>query len=144
MREILFRAKTKDGGEWIYGDLIHYKNGDAAIFEEKLSAYGCEATEICKRTLVDSETICQYTGIDDKNGTKIFTNDICRYENAEDGYGIGKIEDDYISWHSGKIREKNIMTPLFYLHCSEEWEVIGNDIDNPDGLSMDYMQMRNM
>ena len=66
----------------------------------------------------------RYTGIQDKKGTKIFVGDLCRYSNASGENGVGTIEKDCVWWKSGSIKEKHIVTPLFYLKCSEEWEVI--------------------
>ena len=62
MREILFRGKT-DKGEWVQGCFLH--NGfdyDTAIWEEENKLV----------TEVTPKTIGQYTGLTDKNGTKIF------------------------------------------------------------------------
>lgn len=65
MREILFRAKTKATNEWTYGHFakqydvpqIYTGNGHECIYED---------------------TLCQYTGLTDKNDTKIFEGDIVR------------------------------------------------------------------
>ena len=122
MREILFRAKRIDNGEWIEGDLVHAPDGRTAV-----STYD---------DLVETvpETVCQWTGLTDKNNRKIFEGDICKYYNSEDKDGIAVIREDYAEWRSGTIRQKEIMTPLFYLKCSKEWEVIGNIFDNPELL----------
>lgn len=72
MREILFRGKRKDNGEWVVGDsLVHsmYKKGDVCIgVIEGLAIYS-----------VIPESVSEFTGLTDKNGTKIFEGDIIRY-----------------------------------------------------------------
>lgn len=45
-RTIKFRGKNLYNNEWIFGDLIQYESGEMAIFSNKLSQYGCEATEM--------------------------------------------------------------------------------------------------
>ena len=132
MREILFRAKRIDNGEWVEGDLsylIHNK--------EKMHVFPADGLDSADRYEVNPETLCQYTGLKDKNGNRIWENDICRYYNPEDKDGIGIIKEDYVSWIKGAIAQTNLMTPMFYLKVGKEFEVIGNIFDNPELLGQD-------
>ena len=121
MREMLFRGKRKDNGEWVQGDsLIHsmYKKGDVCIgVIEGLEIYG-----------VNPETIGQYTGLTDKNGTKIFEGDILK--------GMGGLHRVYFDtslacfeWAkiNGNWKES-------FSGFADEYEVIGNINDNPELL----------
>lgn len=117
----LFKAKRIDNGEWVQGYLY-------GIWERRYILWGM-TNDVPDMIEVDPSTICQCTELKDKNGKLIWENDVCKCYNSEDKDGIAIIKEDYASWVSGTIRQTEIMTPMFYLKCGEEWEVIGNIFD---------------
>ena len=165
MREILFRAKRVDNGEWVSGGSViqFLDNGVRSFympqFNEKCVCEHDEATddilkiENVRFYKVDSESICQYTGLTDKNGKKIWENDILRYSydyedspwlkekgltNEDIKYYIGAVfwSDWRASWAvcgKGKSRgcNQNVFT---YSRNPNRTEVIGNVFDNPELL----------
>lgn len=138
MREILFKGKRLDNGEWVEGDLIRYKSGEMAIINMPFSKYGYEATEIANRTIVDPETVCQYTGLKDKNDTKIWEGDIIKIPDDynEFGHNAGEIYEIYFCYGGFRLKPKYSKARGYWLEDDRTVEVIGTTFDNPELLEV--------
>lgn len=132
MREILFRAKHMGNGEWVEGDLIHsWDEENRVAISNSSGLYE-----------VIPYTICQYTGLNDKNGNKICENDVVKYEDAAADFE-GYHDDVFVN--VGKVcicpqgtffsnRQTVDMDDLWLSNSSVDAEVIGNIFDNPELL----------
>lgn len=128
MREILFRGKRVDTGEWVYGNYAHtdcYIKHNDYIGQNSPLEY-----------MIAPETVGQYTGLFDKNGKRIFEGDIVIIPNSKK-QGLPAV----IRWSQSETRfeisrmgyQALSLDPLFsrigyYSRC----EVIGNIHDNPE------------
>ena len=128
-REILFKAKRIDNGEWVEG--YYYKRIRETKFvdaiEKKVgSVHSVEYYDI------DINTLCQYTGLTDKNGNKIWENDVVRNEYARNGFQTLKI---YYSTEKSKYVLMNAYKMFTdFDKLLGQLEVIGNIFDNPELL----------
>ena len=137
MREILFKAKKTYDGKWIEGyylrDQYHLRGKDI-IFYRKDSDRFTVYTNI-----IDIETLCQFTGLTDKNGKKIWKNDIVEAW-SQGSRAIGTVKQ--------RVDGLWIMSPAWQNH--EFWElkpnsngettveVLGNAFDNPELLQEEH------
>lgn len=140
MREILFRAKHIHAlpqnehldGTWVYGYLCD-ENYINTVDEDE---YGGKFTS---EMLIDPETVCQYIGLTDKNGRKIFEGDILFGEKYHDwGQGGEYVPDKcIIKWNEKRAAFDPVYWWEGYNHDLKCYEVIGNIFDNPELLKGD-------
>ena len=139
MREILFKAKRKDNGEWVEGNLIISKDVDEGyetIIIPQREAY-MYTTDISTDLGFESwyvvipDTLCQYTGYKDKNGRKIWENDIVECA----GNTLVQWNEKYAGWC---LTQRKWMYEHFFGEAIRpcDSEVIGNVIDNPELLKL--------
>lgn len=128
IREIIFRGKHAVSGEWIYGDLL-YSKGNYYIHKR--------GEPIVVYSSIAFGTVGEYTGLTDKNGTKIFEGDICKTcfesytRNWEEVGVVTEFCGAYgIESADGKHFRAFINETVYARSC----EVIGNVHDNPELL----------
>ena len=136
MREILFRAKLADNGEWINGYLVELGKesfSDPQRYGICNKAIPLGGSGVCYNLKIDeviSETVGQYTGLTDKNGKKIFEGDIVTMP----AYQGGK-KKAIIYFKNGKFAVDG-SNYSFKDICPKRMEVIGNIYDNKEILDV--------
>ena len=152
MREIFFKAKRIDNGEWVEGYL--FDNGFdgeekkyfvGGLIIEKYNGTACDdwnitGIDFCE---INPETLCQFTGLCDKNGNKIWENDIIKYHFGEIyapiKYGCYQNCFDsqktehlgfYVDWTGDKCLRKDLGYWIDMVYAMP----VGNIFDNPELL----------
>lgn len=128
-REILFRGQRKSDREWIYGNLLRTDDG-IFIIQNHVPYHLLAKYEVLK------ETVCQYTGLTDKNGRKIFENNIVSAPfivyagKKRERKGVVEFVNGAFSvnWNDSEEYGKN------FVGYVNDIEIIGNIFDNPELL----------
>ena len=132
--DILFRAKRKDNGEWVQGFYVKCRGHHYILpvydkdhgFDERYSDW----------VKVDSKTVCQYTGLTDKNGRKIFEADILKRVLLPTKRIKNNFKIVFVSANSCfsaiDLDGSNVTFISDYINSNYEIEVIGNIFDNPE------------
>lgn len=147
MREILFKAKRIDNGEWIEGSLIDLDIDSGYCYivppYKKASILPINFLITDRMKLVDSKTLCQFTGLCNKNGNKIWENDIIKYHFGEIyapikyGYYQNCFDSEkaehlgfYIDWTGDKCLRKDLGYWIGMVYAMP----VGNIFDNKELL----------
>lgn len=138
MREILFKAKRIDNGEWVVGQYVNTcYPGNGKETGHFIVVYPNEYHEIY------TSTLCQFTGLYDKNGKKIWENDIIKYHFGEIyapikyGYYQNCFDSQktehvgfYVDWTGDKCLRKDLGYWIDMVYAMP----VGNIFDNPELL----------
>ena len=136
IREILFRGKRTDNGEWVEGFYVRadhhwHKHG---IHKDWIIC-GASANggwfALHNKYPVKSATVGQYTGLTDKNGKRIFEGDIVRFRTRTSTFNVSL----YVRWYEETAQYiVSLMDGVrsYPMDRAWEYEVIGNIHDNPE------------
>ena len=144
MREVLFRGKLIDNGKWVQGYLYRFWDHAYILW----GMIGDRTGDVPDMKEVDAETVCQYTGLTDKNGRQIFEGDIityqhdnddCPFPNKDTKRRVGRVYfQEFRSCFAvaeGRNGSDMINQDLFkYVQNRNRVEVISNIFDNPELL----------
>lgn len=144
MREILFRGKRKDTGEWAYGYFVSQGN-ETYIFEQAEVDKGIDlggSLDCCEMREVIPESLGQYIGLIDRINNKVFEGDILEYRGMFRDARRIIIGYDAASYTYASVTRffRDIYDPIDdneYGVCIDTYEVVGNLHDNPELLEVE-------
>lgn len=133
MREIKFRAKRESNGEWVYGSLLLWSDGDATILQND-----DEDNNLVWPREVDPNTVGQYTGLKDKDGNDIYEGDIVKTPLLDPIFGDILADawcNALIRFNQGSFVVSYYNSHNIYLQdLCDKIEILGNIHDNPELL----------
>lgn len=141
MREILFRGKRKDNGEWVEGYLV--KLGRESFSDPERygicnKAIPLGGSGVCYNLKIDEvvpETVGQFAGLTDKNGRHIFESDIVDVEYDIEYVGVAAERIGlFVVVFDGCFMKQKKDGGLFHFIPSDKCKVVGNTHDNPELL----------
>ena len=143
IREVIFRGKRADNGEWIEGSLL------GIDWCDKPSTYSIAPnTPVSVFYSVIPETVGQYTGLTDKNGVRIFEGDILDVSSdvAYGGVAVHRLGYFVVEFHNGCFMKSALDDPqlsffdnakrkgLYHFISTDIHKIVGNIHDNPELL----------
>lgn len=137
MREVLFKAKRVDTGEWCYGvPLVEGWSKTTYI-----ASYEYSSLAFVQQIEVVPETLCEYTNLTDKNGKRIWENDIVKTKFGRLCKMIWRQTQCFVGWDFDVcdfdfgVNDFSKPPSSWDLYLPENLEVIGNSIGNPELLT---------
>lgn len=141
MRENLFKAKRKDNGEWVEGFVFEFKNKFyiTEMAQTFMTAYYTAESVVdfnMRAYEIKPDTLCQYTGLPDKNGRKIWENDIV---NCFESECCGKISwnESEAGFYFDALLEDGTYEEECVYDYADCMDVIGSIFDNPELLEVE-------
>lgn len=128
-REILFRGKRKDNGEWVEGYYEELPAYDGTT-TPKIVTPAKDTDDYNRWSFVLPDTVGEYTGLRDKNGRKIFEGDIVDILTENEEIGVIKWDNDTARF----VIESDGFFSDFDNYYGTDLEIIGNIYDNPELL----------
>lgn len=136
MREILFRGKRIDNGEWVEGWLVFKTDPVLEITYCYILAYG-KGESFVTWYPIDPATVGECVGLSDKNGKKIFEGDIVRYEIWAGACVLFRSDLMHVEWSEQTAQFIVTGDCSYIMGSAYKYEIIGNIHDNPELLKGD-------